>query len=103
MYKPTVIETRDVERDYGFRGTNAIIDHPKHGRLLVCDGFGGMDTLRGGAVRWEHGIVVLLRADDTFATIDPTWDYVRHGYDDDRPIQMWGGQAIASLAKACGL
>lgn len=51
----TVVESRTVERDYGFNGTEAVLDHPKHGRVLLCDGYGGENTLAGGAVRWSHG------------------------------------------------
>jgi hypothetical protein len=110
MSKATVAEKRDVERDYGFSGVEAIIDHPEHGRLLICDGFGGMDDLKGGAVRFEHGLVVKLHDEDTFDALDADWNEatsvmtaVTHGYDDTRPVLEWTGYMVDELAKACGL
>lgn len=110
MTKAIIIDQRDVERDYGFHGIEAIVEHEKHGRLLVCDGFGGKDSLRGGAVRFGHGIVCKLHDDDTFEGLDASWnDYttvnsaVQAGYDDSRPVLDWGGHVIASFAKSCGL
>lgn len=110
MSKATVIEKRNIKRDYGFDGVEAIVDHPKHGRLLVCDGFGGMDSLRGGAVRFEHGIVCKLHDDDTFAALDAAWNdvttimaAVTTGYDDSRPVLEWDGMMVAKLAEGCGL
>ena len=110
MSKATVIEKRDVERDYGLSGIDAIVDHPEHGRLLVCDGYGGMDDIKGGAVRFEHGLVVKLHNDDTFAALDGDWNEatsimsaVTHGYDESRPVLEWPGFMVAKLAKACGL
>lgn len=110
MSKATVIDQRTVERAYGFEGTEVIIDHETHGRLLVCDGFGGADSLRGGAVRYVHGIVCKLREKDTFGDLDGPWnDYttvneaVQAGHDDSRPVLDWSGHAVAGLAKSCGL
>ncbi|MFA5633414.1 MAG: hypothetical protein WC997_18140 [Porticoccaceae bacterium] len=109
--KIAIVARRDIERDYGFRGTEAIIDHPKHGRLLLCDGFGGKDTLAGGTVRWTHGMAVKLEDDDTFDALDSTeWSVgttlmqaVKGGYDDARPILDWDGLTIARVAAAAGL
>ena len=110
MSKAIIIEQRDVERDYGFRGVEAIVEHDKHGRLLVCDGFGGKDSMRGGAVRFEHGMVCRLHDDDNFSLLDENWnDYttvksaIQAGYDGSRPVLDWSGYAIAGLAKSCGL
>lgn len=110
MSKATVVETRSVKRDYGFTGTEAIVDHPAHGRLLVCDGFGGKDSMQGGAVRFEHGVVIKLRNDDDFASLDADWnestsviDAAMHGYDDSRPVLEWSGFMVKRLAEACGL
>lgn len=106
----TVVEHEHVERDYGFRGNIAIIDHEKHGRLLIEDGFGGMDSLEGGAVRWKHGDVYRLHADDTLAKLRETeWcgasllNAVRHLEDPSRPSLEWWGHAIEALAVEAGL
>lgn len=106
-----IIETQDVERDYGFRGTNAIVQHPAYGRLLLSDGYGGEGTLQGGAVRWQHGAAVKLLDGDTIASlkIEPwndhmtLWEAVRSGCDDTRPMLLLDGHAMAAVAKAVGL
>ena len=62
----TLIEQRKVECEYQFTGTDAIIDHPKYGRLFICDGFGGMDELRGGGLSagnmgWQSSCCLVIR------------------------------------------
>lgn len=108
--KIEVIEHEKVERDYGMMGNIAIVDHPNHGRLLIEDGFGGMDSLEGGSVRWRHGDVYRLHADDTLATLRETeWcgtsllNAVRHLEDTSRPSLEWWGHAVESLAVEAGL
>lgn len=109
--KATVVDQRDVERDYGFKGVEAIVDHPTHGRLYVRHGFGGMDTLEGGQVRWKHGLAIQLRQNDTFADLDADWNdqgvdvrqAMTNGYDASRPVLQWDGYMVANLAAACGL
>ena len=103
-------EVRDEVREYGMGGMIAIVDHPAHGRLLIADGYGGEDQIRGGAVRWEHGMVAQLQPGDTLAHLDADWngkvtlmDAVRHGHDDSRPVLDWHGRAIAALARAAKL
>lgn len=106
-----LIEKREVTRDYGFDGIDAIVDHPTHGRLLIMDGFGGTDTLKGGAVRWEHGMAIKLQDGDTIdGLINGEWnDYttlmgaVIAGHDDSRPILEWDGDMVESVAKSVGL
>ena len=109
--KTQLIEMENVGREYGFDGTQAIVDHPEHGRLLLTDGFGGMGDLRGGAVRWEHGLVVKLLPGDTLDGLrDAPWnefcdtfDAVIKGYDDSRPVLNWHGPVVAALAAQAGL
>lgn len=106
-----IVEQRDVERDYGFRGVEAIIDHPAHGRVLIVDGFGGMDTLAGGCVRWRHGLAVKLQPGDTFDRLDESmhneWTTELRaaltGYSETRPFMDWDGRAVAQVAKSIGL
>lgn len=104
-----VVEQRDVEREYGFGGVEAIIDHSTHGRLYIADGFGGMDPLGGGCVRWRHGIVCGLKADDDLDALDE-WHSgctvhtrMLAGYDTDRVPLDWPGRQISALAAASGL
>ncbi len=40
-----IIERANVVRDYGFRGVEAIIETPQHGRVYIADGYGGQDGL----------------------------------------------------------
>ena len=106
-----IIEKRDVIRDYGFSGVEVMVDHPKHGRLLLQDGFGGIDSLSGGAARWEHGMVHKLLDTDTFETLgevvneygSTVQDCMTYGTDDTRPQLLWDGFCIASLIKSLGL
>ena len=105
-----VVEAREVERDYGFTGNEVIVDHPKLGRLLVTDGFGGdPQGPNGMCVRWRHGVVVKLKPDDTFEILDGDWNEwlsilgaVLDGRDDERPIQLWDGPAIAGFMNKLG-
>lgn len=107
----TLVEFEHVKRDYDMNGTNAIIDSPEHGRLLLADGFGGIDQPSGGAVRWRHGMAVKLQPRDTLASlkgenineITTQWEQVIHGYDKTRPILPWPGFVIEKMAESLGL
>jgi len=107
----TLIEKETVERDYGFDGVNAIVDCEKNGRLLIMDGFGGMDTAAGGAVRFRHGMAVKLAKGDTLQALESAdWNEgtshmsaILQGYDKNRPILNWGGFVIDKIAKTVGL
>jgi len=111
MSKAQLIEKESVGREYGFDGMHAIIDHPIHGRLWIMDGFGGVDTLKGGAVRWAHGMAVKLQPGDTLQSLKETpWndycalgDAVINAYDDTRPVLNWHGKVIQNLAAQTGL
>lgn len=110
MTSTKIVETRTVTRDYGFTGNEIIID-TDNGRLLIQDGFGGIDSLRGGAVRWEHGMVHQLKDAGTFATLDEVvndygstlQDCMTYGVDQDRPQLLWHGTAIDKLASYLNL
>ncbi len=107
-----LIESRNVERDYGFGGVEAIVEHPKYGRMLIRDGFGGKDSLSGGAVRWRHGAANKLHVGDTFQSLDSgRWnehvslmEAVLKGADNTRPIVTELGElALARMAGSLGL
>ena len=106
-----VVESQTVERDYGMSGTIAIIESKAGDRYLIADGFGGMDSLSGGAVRWKHGEAVKLQPDDTIDSLrSGEWnDYINHfdavlrGIDSERPIMRWEGYVIENIAETCGL
>ena len=102
-----LIEAETVTRAYDFRGTDAIVESDGN-RLLICDGFGGVDSLRGGAVRWEHGLVIRLQPDDTIESLKRAmwnectshWLAIVSGYDRSRPILL---ESPVKLAAAAGL
>lgn len=106
-----LIEKESVRRDYDMIGTNAVIDTVDHGRLLIQDGFGGIDDLCGGAVRWRHGLAVQLQPTDSLELLrsemindfTSRFDQVTMGYDKTRPILLWPGFVIESMATAIGL
>ena len=107
----TLIEKQTVLLEYGFKGTLAIVDHPVLGRLLLTDGYGGENTPRGGAVRWEHGRVAQLQPGDTLESLRAdNWNRITrllnaviNGYDDTRPLKNWNGLAIEQIAQQAGL
>ena len=117
--KTAIVETRTVDGEYGFSRECAIVDHQTHGRLYLEQGFGGMDSIAGGCMRWIHGRVVQLLAADTFESLDDPGpelagfdDYVGPetdlefalaGVDPQRPILCWKGRVIANFAKSVGL
>ena len=104
--KAVCIDREYCERDYGMTGESMIIDHPTHGRLLISDGFGGMDSHYGGGVRWRHGMVVQLKPTDTFAglrqEIEDTFDYPCYAVHLTaiREVMPWSGFAIDNLANS---
>lgn len=93
------------------RRTEAIVDHPEHGRLLIAQGYGGNNDLRGGAYRWEHGSLFSLRPGDTFARLEGgewndevnLYQAVVHGHDESRPVLEWPGYMMAAMAESAGL
>lgn len=96
---------------YNQTQTVAVVEHPKHGRLLLMTGYGGEEDPAGGAHRWRHGMVVSLQPGDTLTSLrgekwnDGTslFDAVAMGMDDTRPIKDWSGHAMESFAKKAGL
>lgn len=104
-----VLEKRLVKRAYDLDGIEAII--VKDGeKIFICDGFGGVDDLCGGAVRWRHGMAIRLKSDDTFSTLDA--DYNAHmsvlglaltDSDPERPMLPLDRFHIEAIAKKAGL
>ncbi len=96
MKKIKLIEAINVKRNYDFDGTEAIIDHPDLGRLLIVDAYGGEGSLHGGAVRWRHGMALMQRDTDTFDSLkNESWngdttlyDAVLGAHDETRSLLM---------------
>lgn len=76
----------------------------------MCQGFGGMNDLIGGAYRWQHGLACKLCAGDTLDALrDGAWNEwtgllaaIMHGADDRRPLLDWTGNMINEIAHSCG-
>lgn len=100
MDETTLIETETRSADYGMPAQVAIVEC-RGDRILICQMFGGIDSLAGGMPRWRHGVACRLRPDDTLATI-VLGDVVR-GYDKDRPVLDWDGIVVRRIAEAVGL
>lgn len=105
-----LIEKIVLEGPYEMAVTQAIVEHTAHGRILITQGFGGMDSLEGGCVRWKHGLTVRLLPHDTFDTLDAPyneWASVKEaalsGYDADRPVLPMEAGEIQRIAEAAGL
>lgn len=109
--KTTLIETRDVRGAYDMICRQAIIEHPTHGRLLLTEGYGGEDSLEGGAYRWRHGVLAKLQPGDTLAALEAAeWNpvlshlgAVLEDCDPDRPVLAWDGHSLEAVARAAGL
>ena len=105
-----VIAQDTVKAQYDMWCKWAIIDHPKHGRLYITQGFGGMDSLQGGMYRWSNGIAVQLMPDDTITSLSAMHNETINileaacrGYRDERQLVDWTGDMVAQVAKSCGL
>lgn len=101
MTKNTLIASVEVERDYGFIGIRAIVDTESNERLLIEDGFGGMDSLEGACVRWRHGSAFQLLPTDTFETFNIA-DVIQQN-DPARPYLLWDGFVVEKIAYSVSL
>jgi hypothetical protein len=107
--KATLIEQQSKEGAYGFETEAIIIDTDTHGRLLITDGYGG-DDVNGHCYRWRHGVVVQLKANDSFEVLAKPWNdftstitAATTDNDPERPVLKFSGYAIAAIAKSLGL
>lgn len=88
-----LVEADTVRGQYDLPCEIRIIDHARYGRLLLVEGFGGMDTVQGGTYRWEHGAAYRLLPTDTLAALrngewnesTTLYEAVIAGYEDSRP------------------
>lgn len=67
--KIKIVESRTLRGAYNIPYDEMIVDHPKHGRLYLSEGFGG-GTCEGQTYRWRHGFAAKIKSDDTFADLD---------------------------------
>lgn len=104
--KCTLIESTLVDADYGMLCRLAIVEHPKHGRLFLREGYGGEDSLAGGAIRWRHGLAIRIQPADTLESLQRDPDgYLNmvQGFDVERPVLAWDGASVEAMAHAAGL
>lgn len=97
----------DVDRQsgaYDMIRECAIIDHHKHGRILITEGWCGMDDIRGGAYRYTGGAVYQLKPDDTFASLADEQEQTGNDHlAGIRQLLDWTGAMIDRVAKSAGL
>lgn len=107
----TLVEHDRAPAQYDMERTEAIIDRPDRGRLYICQGFGGMDSVQGGGYRWLHGMACKIKDTDTLESLrSEMWndhalviDAMSNGYDDERPILDMSGWQIKGIAESVGL
>lgn len=85
-----IVESRTVTGAYDFNCDQIIIDHHRHGRLLLTEGWGG-DEVIGEQYRWRQGLAAKLQPTDSFAVLNH--------HDQDRPLLDWPGQMVERLAQ----
>ena len=103
--KNTLIESDSRSGAYEMRQQRAIIQHHTEGRLLLVEGFGGMDSVEGGMYRWKHGSAYKITEADTLESIFSKhtesefsdYDYIRQN------ALEWSGHIIAKVAQSAGL
>ena len=111
-----LVEKRTYKGVYDFDQTEAIVDHPKLGRILIRQGYGGVDQIIGGAIRWIHGDAYKLHPGDTLEKLDGPSNYKREWGDpitiyeqimdqDDnsRPFCSLWGRPLELVAELVGL
>jgi hypothetical protein len=101
--KNAIIESDSRSGAYEMRQQRAIIQHHTHGRLLLVEGFGGMNSVEGGMYRWKHGSAYKIEEADTLESI-----FSKHtesefsDYDSMIPLE-WSGNIIAKVTQSAGL
>lgn len=102
--KSVVIEVERNHGAYEMIRERAIIDHHKHGRILIIEGWCGMDDIRGGAYRYSGGAVYQLKPDDTFASLAAEQEQTGNDHlAGIRQLLDWTGAMIDRVAKSAGL
>jgi hypothetical protein len=91
---------------YGGLCYSVIIEIGDSEKILIRQGFGGVDTPHGGAYRWRHGVAVALRPDDTFQSLSGDWNEalphisaILSGYDPERPVLEWSGRKLSMIIR----
>jgi len=102
-----IIESDVNKAEYDIDCIRMIVENEKGERYYMQEGFGGMDTMSGGYVRWRHGLIIRIKQGETFSTFEKMWNEgtthrsaMLNGYDDERPVLEWSGHTIEKIANA---
>jgi hypothetical protein len=68
--KTTMIERDSKRGAYDLICERMILDHASLGRILISEGFGGMDSLAGGAYRYRHGMALRVPSTASLEGLD---------------------------------
>jgi len=104
-----IIEQKTSAADYDLPCKEAIVDHDTMGRLYIAEGFGGLDSLEGGQMRWKHGFAIKIEKSDTLENLherrwnDETTYYQAMLAGAYGKILNWQGYMIEMLACQLGL
>lgn len=103
--KCKLIESTRVEADYGMLCTLAIVEDEVRGRLFLREGYGGEDSLQGGAIRWRHGLAIRIQPADTLESLRDPDGYLNmvQGFDVERPVLALDGRELERIAEQAGL
>jgi len=101
--KPAIVEVDRRSGAYEMIQERAIIDHPKYGRILISEAWGGMDDIRGGAYRYSDGFACQLKPSDTFDVLRAEEEKYGGPLDEIRDRLEWSGMIIYKVAKSVGL
>jgi hypothetical protein len=103
--KCKLIESTRVEADYGMLCTLAIVEDEVRGRLFLREGYGGEDSLQGGAIRWRHGLAIRIQPADTLESLRDLDGYLNmvQGFDVERPVLALDGRELERIAEQAGL
>ena len=104
MAKNNVLIQNDKLRGaYEFWQTRAIIQHHSLGRILIVQGFCGMDALEGGSYRWKSGKCYKISDTDTIESVFAV--STETGFRDVHGLQSeeFSGKIINKIAESVGL
>ena len=103
MSKYKLIEQDSFDGLYDFDVNEMIVELEDGARVYLVEGYGGEQSVIGGAYRWSQGAAYKIKLDDDITSLhDDMEGYSRmiNGYDADRPILTWPGSMIAVVTKA---
>ena len=98
-----LIETDSRRGAYDMTQTRAIIQHHSLGRILILQGFGGMDSLEGGSYRWKYGMCYKNSEIDTIESVFA--ESTESGFTevDGLHSEEFSGKIINKIAESVGL